>query len=505
MDPRKPTSDDQVSAVGNSSLEIIPNEILFEIAQFLDSETLQSLVRVSRRFRSIVESEIYRVIDVPRFTGSSGLPRAPGYVVPLYQAFFNRPELLNKVQILKLSIQDRRVHCKLPSPLGLSEDPSGTFDLMVVVNESSVAGKLLTMLPNLRHLTIGNPTPDRNIDYGRSRYDPGEAIFGRHFQDDLTGLGAIAGLKSLESLEFRNGDIRKEWFCLPRLQTVRLGLEADFHSPERSHYLPTAFQSTMTKLDIEDNTHHFVYNTDVDINFQSIFSAFACLKHLRLSFQNNQLKFHLRSRYDKPRTIDFENDFYPIINEDRQGSCDMLLYKLGGTEHLITHLELTWQVEVNMHNLEFISPGHGLRRWDSLQVLKIPQELMCGRGSNFIMKSTLSGVEWKLRRHFERIEWTLPASLEQLEIQYPDRHVFHWLEALAECAAHFTKLKMITLACDERLDESQRLGEIFTVEDLLRFPAWRKLEAVGIQLVRSKIPATTETAPFHEYQGSYAL
>ncbi|KAF2114529.1 hypothetical protein BDV96DRAFT_647231 [Lophiotrema nucula] len=150
-----------------SRLELLPDELLLQVARQLEDGDLATCSRVSRKVRSIAQDILYRDIELEGHCFMSGA----GKVALFLRTLIERPDLAQKVDTLQFLTSRRNVTGELKDhgvefgeirqlalnkvdELGYGKDHPWCRMMGVSIN-SAFGGLLLVLVPHLRGLTFG--------------------------------------------------------------------------------------------------------------------------------------------------------------------------------------------------------------------------------------------------------------------------------------------------------------------------------------------------------------
>lgn len=403
-----------------SPIGACPEELLLLVADVLGTKEKQLLALTCRRFSRIFQCQLYREIELPH----PGLRKSTfSHIAALVRTLLRRPDLACKTRELEIYAVAKDVLFEHKHTHAVSKDLRATMsESNCNVSEARLAGVLLTLLPNLRALTLavfddwpsyvpGNLSDPLIWPEGRwgtySKDSLGE-LFG---PKRLANFSSIPGLRNLETIILQARQLDPAWTTLPNLKYMWLNRTFRSYWMSISEEIPPA--SSISHLTLTPSVLLLVPAEKRHKPMKIFLSQLTGLRCLRISFDDsyNELRY-------RRTTVKFD-DFIEVLSITR-----------------FTLEELHLGSDDGVGFLKLIQPVTTLSHFTRLRILGIQQEALIGPFYNALNSDHVA------------IYRLLPSSLELLRIWGTTLCFFDWLERLFAARFSVPKLKDIEMVSE---------------------------------------------------------
>ncbi|KAF1951374.1 hypothetical protein CC80DRAFT_539032 [Byssothecium circinans] len=428
------------------TLATLPNEILLEIFEQLDTADLLALSLVTRTIQEVAEVCLYRKVKLSEVTY-----RYFGESIELFlRSIVTRPPLADRIKSIDIQACNKRSWIR---PAYLAPSFPGQITIFSTSDWGRIhgivrAGLLIDRLPCLRELRLDL--------YGSyfSRHErlPPEVsaldmLFGDFINPQKHGLHLIRGLAGLQRLTLEGMLVELQWFRLPSLEYVTIGQSAILG--------PDTFAGETFQL---QNLTFGIRNFYINSSRGTLSPLVPFLAHFT---SLRELSFHF-----KPVASCME--LLRIINENRE-DFDLFLSRLQTVKDTLEVLRLSQEDKRVCFSASSISPWamyttpiRALIQFARLRVLEIPQAALLG--TNYTGQY-ISPIH------------LLPASLETVLIWNLNPKIIHWLRQISTDVAWFPKLSEITLLSSLNPKDAQTLEE-----SILKDGSCKGLSRAGVRV-----------------------
>ncbi|KAJ4374784.1 hypothetical protein N0V83_001860 [Neocucurbitaria cava] len=389
-----------------------PDELLLQITQHLDSQSLLKLMRTCRRVRPVAQEALYCSIVVPPSSNDFDPPLAC-----LLRTLIQRPSLANLVREVWFAPRKQYVPVDLPGQTTLERFHP---HVDVTMWEPGVVAAIISLAPKLVNLSVfpcGQFPTHSPMVLPKTNVPPvsiiREMFRSRQNRDGLIDIATLQPYQNLKHVRLCTRILEHEWIKLPNLESLLL-----CHHTQTfwSGNDPPPANSRMSRLELELN-----FDILLPVSPGTLLQSLQPTRNLQLHgflllFPN--LKDLLITLYTPPGLS--QHNIVPL-------SFDNLIAKIPATGRLETlNIRILTSVE-DVRTFEHIFPLSNVAKLSALRVLEIPQ-------------AALGSQEGPIN-----LEDILPVTLEVLTVHRVDDSMLRWIKRIIAERHRLPNLRRIDL------------------------------------------------------------
>lgn len=344
---------------GSSPIERLPTELLLQIAKCISNRDLVSLACVKRQFRSIAEDALYEDVVLLQSVGFRCSMKS------FLDALRCRPHFAQKVLRLSISINDGYIDYTLSNTFAASSESLSQWsshhpDLRCTVWEPSIAGTILSFLPNLQTLDLST---NKRIHTPIS-----ECLFGEDTSPSRQRVLQIAAFRHLTELDWTCDNLEEEIACLPSLR--RMSIAEWCHMPDTTSW---SSAPTITRLELERTSSVLPVISQIPIPDHPHFKIAAnqhTVGFLRMCHHLTHLRISIADHHE------FEGD--PFLTEHTNGDLNEFVKDFSKATPALEELSISADGIGYSNFLRYIRPLQTLCGFQNLRTATLTESMLLG-------------------------------------------------------------------------------------------------------------------------------